>query len=116
MDAAVEDVRERQRQEVRLRAAEVSIERDTHRAGGRVRRRERYAEDRVGAEPRLVGRAVELDEGCVEGGLVGDVGADDLRRDLVEDVEDRLLHALAAVARGIAVAQLQRLVLAGRCT
>ena len=114
VDAAVEDVRERQRQQVRLCAAQVAVQRNLHRVGGRMRRGERDAEDRVGAEARLVGGAIELDQGRVERGLVGDVGAHDLRGDLVEDVVDRLLHALAAVPRRIAVPQLQRLVLAGR--
>ena len=68
---------------------------------------------RVGAEPALVVRAVELDEGGVDGPLVERVDAVELVGDLAVHVRDRVRHALAAVAVA-AVAQLDRLVLAGR--
>ena len=61
----------------------------------------------------LVGRAVELDHARVERGLVGRVHPDHRRGDDVDHVRDGLAHALAEVAPLVAVAQLERLVLAG---
>ena len=46
-----------------------------------ARRGDRDAENGVGAEAALVGRAVELAEEAVEGALVGRVHADDLGAD-----------------------------------
>jgi len=59
--AAVDHVEHRDGQRGRALAAEVPEERHTRLAGGRLRRCERNAEDRVRAEPSLVRRAVELD-------------------------------------------------------
>ena len=76
-------------------------------------RGQRGAEDGVGAEVGLVGRAVEGDQRLVDDALVGGVEAKELLGDLVVHVVDGLQHGLAAVAVA-AVAQLDRLVLAGR--
>src|SRR3989304_1457695 len=86
--------------------------------GGRVRHRQRYSKCGVGAQARLVGRAVQLDEGAVQGLLVVRAHACYGRRDDLVDVGDGLEHALAAVTLwvavpGGAVAELQRLVDAG---
>ena len=56
--AAVEDVGEGQGQQVRLRAAQVAVERHAGGLGGRVRHGERDAQQGVGAEPRLVWSSV----------------------------------------------------------
>ena len=66
MRAAVEDVHHRHRQDVRALAAEVAPQRQPLLGGRGVRGGQRDAEDRVGAEPRLVRRAVELDQRAVE--------------------------------------------------
>ena len=113
--AAVEDVEQRHRQQRRLLAAEVPVQRNAGVRRRSVRHRQRDAEDRVRAELRLVRRAVQLDHRLVERALVAGVHAAHLRRDRLVDVGDRLQHALAAVAPGVAVAQLQRFVDAGRC-
>src|SRR6185437_1043973 len=76
------------------------------------RDREADAEDRVGAEPRLVGRAVEVDHREVDQALVARVLAEQLRLDLLDDRGHGLLDALAAVF-GVAVAELDRLERAG---
>ena len=74
--AAVEHVHHRHRQDVRRRRRRGSAT-----AAGRcsaaaaLRRGQRHAEDRVGAEARLVRRAVELDQRAVEARLVGRVAA-----------------------------------------
>ena len=96
------------------RAAEVRKSETPASAAARLRGRERDAEDRVRAEPALVRRAVELDQRPVERRLV--VGVERRARASAIspfDVRDRLRDALAA-PRVAAVAQLDRLVRAGR--
>jgi hypothetical protein len=74
---------------------------------------ERHAENGIGAEPPLVGRAVERDQRLVDLGLLLGIHTAERVVDLTVDRIDRLAHALAAVARLVAVAQLDRLVRAG---
>ena len=76
--------------------------------------RERHAENGVGAEPALVRRAVELDHDLVDLDLLLDRHAAERLEDLAVDGVDRLLHALAEIARLVAVAQFDRLMGAGR--
>ncbi len=115
--AAVEHVHHRHRQQRRLLAAvelrQVAEERLAGEHRGRLRRGQRDAEDRVGAEAALVGGAVELDHLRVEPALVGRVEPCKRRGDLAVDVGDRLRDALAGPGLA-AVAQLDRLELAGR--
>ena len=75
---------------------------------------ERHAEDGVRAELALVRRPVEVDEQRVDAGLVGRVEPEQLGRDPIDHVGDRGQDALAAEAGLVAVAQLDRLVGAGR--
>ena len=110
--AAVEHVHHRHGQHVGGLAAEVAPERQPLLRGRRVGGGQRDAEDRVRAEPRLVGRAVEVDQRAVEPVLVGGVAAGDRLGDLAVDVADGLGDALAQVALA-AVAQLRGLELAG---
>jgi len=111
--AAVDDVHHRHRQIAGEGAADVLVERQLG-----VRRRglghgQAHAQDRVGAEAALVGRAVEVDQGAVDVELVFRVHAGERVEDIAVDRLARLGHALAAVALRIAVALLDRLVLAG---
>src|SRR5260370_8860114 len=62
---------------------------------------------------RLVRRAVELEERLVDAGLLGGLQPLDLRGDRLLDGAHGLADALAAVALLVAVAQLDRLALAG---
>ena len=110
--AAVHDVHHRHRQLVRVAAADVLVQRQLERRRGGVGDGQRHAEDGVGAQLGLVGRAVELDEHAVDEALVGGVEADDLLGDDVVDVVDGGAHALAHVLAAL-VAQLHGLVLAG---
>ena len=81
--------------------------------GGRLRGRQRHREDRVGAEARLVGRAVEVDHGEVDRALVFGVEALEQVADLAVHVVHGVLHALAVP--GLApVAQFHGFVDAGR--
>jgi hypothetical protein len=75
--------------------------------------RHRHAEDRVRAERGLVRGAVELDEPPIELALIGRVLPLQRLEDRPGDVGDGLEHALATVALGIAIPQLQRLMAAG---
>src|SRR5450432_1874619 len=99
---------------MRVRAAEIAEQRQLGRLGSSARDRERDAEDRVGTELRLVGRAVEVDQLCVEKPLLARFVADDLRRDVIDDRAHRVLDALAAIAF-VAIAKLDRLERASRC-
>ena len=112
MLAAVEDVEHRHGKQRRVVAAEMSVERNALRSGSRVSNRQRYSQDRVGAQPRLRLRAVEVDQQLVERSLIGGAGTDDRFRDLPVHVVNSLEHALPAIAALIAITQLQRLVLA----
>jgi hypothetical protein len=62
----------------------------------------------------LVGRAIEVDEHAVDRHLVLDVEAGERVEDLAIDPVDRFPHALAAIAALVPVAQLDRLMRAGR--
>ena len=113
MHAAVDDVHHRHRQQARGGAADVAVERLVLGDGRGLGHRQRHAEDGVGAEPALVGRAVERDHRLVDLGLRLGVHAAERVEDLAVDRIDRLAHALAAVARLVAVAQFDRLMRAG---
>ncbi len=112
--AAVDDVHHRHRQRGRRRPAQVAVERHAQRHRRGARHGQRHAQQRVGAEVALVGRAVELDQRAVDLALRGRVHPFDGRPDDLVDRRDRLEHALAAVARLVAVALLDRFVRAGR--
>src|SRR5262249_61069767 len=86
--------------------------RDPATRGRPLRSWERDAEDRVGAQPTLVRRPVELDQHSVESGLVRGVTAPHGVGDVPLDVRDRVRDALAAV-RIAPVPELDRLVDAG---
>ena len=83
------------------------------RGGGGLGGGQRDAEDGVGAELALVLGAVGGDQGGSSADLVGRVAADDGLGQRGVDVGDGLDHALAEVARLVAVAQLDGLVGAG---
>ena len=96
-----------------VRAAQVAVERQTHGLGRGAGAGERHAEDGVGAEVALVGRAVRGDEGRVDAALVRGVHAENRVGALVVDVGDGLERALATVDGLVTVAQLNGLDLAG---
>ena len=95
-------------------AADIAVERQVVGDRRGLRDRKRHAEDRVGAEPGFVGRAVERDHGLVDLGLAFGVHAADGVENLAFDRVDRLAHALAEIAGLVAVAQFDRLMRAGR--
>jgi hypothetical protein len=112
--AAVEDVEHRDGQGPGADPAEIAIERQVVRRGRRVGDRQRHAQDGVRPELAFVRCAVEVDEDLVDAGLVRGVEPEQLRGDPIDDVADSRPDTLAAVPRRVAVAQLDRLVGAGR--
>src|SRR5699024_10925238 len=113
--AAVEDVHHRHRQQVCVRAADVAEQGEVGALGGGAGRGQGDAEDGVGAELALVRAAVPGDQGLVQVPLVGGVQAEDLRGDGLGDGGDGVLHALAEVARLVAVAALDGFERTGGC-
>ncbi len=97
VEAAADHVHHRRGQNAP--AAELAPERDATRRRRRACQRGRDGEQRVGAEPRLVLAAVELDEQCVEGALIERAAPEQRRGDRLADVRDRAEHPVAAVAR-----------------
>ena len=73
----------------------------------------RHAEDGVGTEVLLVGRAVELEHPLVDAGLVEGIAPLEFVGDLGVDVLDRLEHPRAEIDGLVAVALLPGLVGAG---
>src|SRR3546814_19111712 len=114
MFAAVDDVHHRHRQGARRDAADIAIERQAARIGGGLRGGEADAEDRIGAEAALVRRAVEVDHRLVEFALVLGIEADQRLGDIAVHGGYRLDDTLAEIARLVAIAQLERLLRAGR--
>ena len=113
MHAAIDDVHHRHRQGPRRGAADIAIQRHVEGFGRRLGAGQRDAEDGVGAEPALVGRAVEIDHDLVDLDLLFDRHVGQRLEDLAVDGGDRLLHALAEIARLVAVAQFDCLMRAG---
>ena len=110
---AVDDVQQRNREDVRVRPADPAIQRQARIGGSRLRDRERGPEDRVRPEPRLRRRPVEVDQRPVDRALVVRVEAEDRLGDLAVDVGDGAGDALPEP--GVtAVAQLHGLALPGR--
>ena len=88
VDAAVDDVHHRHRQDVGVGAADVAVQRQLQLVGGGLGDGEADAEDGVGAEPGLVVGAVELDQRGVDEPLVEGVDAAQLVGDLAVDEAD----------------------------
>ena len=112
--AAVDHVHHRDRQDMSTLPADPAEERHACIRRARFRGGERHAQDRVRAQPRLVLRAVKVDQRNVERSLIVRVEAADGLRNLARDVAHGVQGALAAVDRLVAVAQLDRLELPGR--
>ena len=112
--AAVDDIEQRDGQDVRVRAAQVAEEGQVGRVRGRLGHRERDAEDGVRTAARLVLGAVRGDEDLVDDALLARLDTLDRGAELVDDGRDGLQNALAAVTALVAVPQLVRLEGSGR--
>ena len=116
MRAAIDDVHHGHGQNTRLRAANISIERQGGGIGCGLGGRHGDAENGIGAELRLVGRAVEFDHGLVDGDLIFGLHTHKGFIDRRVDALDGLLDALAAIAALVTITQLHGLVSARRRT
>jgi hypothetical protein len=114
--ATVDHVHHRHRHGHAARAAEVAVQRQTGFFGRCLGHGHRHRQRGVGAETRLVFRAVELDQRAVDEGLLFGVETDDGFGNFGIDVFDCGQHALAEVAVLVAVAQLDGFARAGRRT
>ncbi len=93
-----------------VNAADIVVQGDTQGVGGGLGTGQGGAQNGVGAQTVLVGLAVQLDHGLVDGGLVQHVHADQALGDLGVHVLDSGLHALAHIAALVAVAELAGLI------
>ena len=113
MRAAIEDVHHRRRQDARIGAAHITIERQT----GGFRRGlgggQRHAQKRVGAQALLILGAVQANQKLVDQALLARINTGDGFKDLGLDRRDGLQHALALVAVA-AIALFNSFVRAGR--
>jgi hypothetical protein len=114
MLAAIDDVHHRHRHGARRNAADIAVQGHAVIVRRRLGDGERDAEDGVGAEPRLVRRAVQIDHDIVDRRLRLGIHAADRIEDLGLNGGHRLQDTLAAIARLVAIAQLDRLMRAGR--
>ena len=89
------------------------VERDAARPRSGTREGEGNGQHGIGSQPRLIGRAVERDEGAVELLLGVEIPAGEGGVDLPADIGDGAAAAQSAVALRVAVAQLVRLGAAG---
>ncbi len=113
--STVDDVHHRHGEGVCVRSAEVAEQRKVSGVCCGLRNGEGNTQQRVRAELALVVCAVERDHLGVDQTLVCRVEALDGRAEHVENRVDCLQNALAAVALGVAVAQLVSLKCAGGC-
>ena len=113
MGAAVDDIHHRHRQQMRVGAADKTVQR----LFGVVRRgpggSQANAQDGIGAEPAFIFGAVQFDHGVVDQELVFGIHARQRVEQLTVDRVTGFQYALAAIARLIAVAQFDRFVGAG---
>src|SRR5918994_420524 len=93
---------------MRIRSADVAVERQVRGVGCRMGHRQRDAEDRVGAELAFVVGAVEVQHGLVHQPLLAGLVAHQLRSELVDHPQHGFANTFAAVP-AVDVAQLNRL-------
>jgi hypothetical protein len=93
--------------------AQVAVQGQARGLGGGLGHGHAHPEDGVGAQRRLVARAVEAAEQAVDLLLATSVHAEQFGGDSLVDVGDRLGHALAQIDVLVAVAEFTGLVLAG---
>ena len=108
----VDDVHHGDRERQGPVAAQMAIERHAALRGRGAGRGHRHAEDGVGSESSLAGRAVQPAHELIELGLGADLLPDERALDLAIHMRDGFLHPLAAIALGIPIAELDGLTLA----
>ncbi len=106
--AAIDDIHHRRRQDSRHGAADVTVKRQARSFRRGLGDGERHAEDGVGAEPRLVVRAVERDHRLIDLELILGLKPGDGVEKVAIDGLNRFQDALAAEASLVSVAQFDR--------
>ena len=110
VSAAVEDVHHGNRQLLGVNAADIVVQSHAQGLGSSLGASQGSAQNGVGAQTALVGGAVQLDHGLVDGDLVQNVHADQALSDLGVHVLHSVLNALAHVTALVAVTQLAGLI------
>ena len=110
MRAAVDNVQHRHGQRERAITADALVQRLTLALRCGACRCHRHAQYRVGTKFALIRRAIYLDQQVVQRYLVQRGHSQDGRLDVLVDILDGLEHTAPSKARGVAVAQFQRLV------
>ena len=100
---AVENIHHRDGQDLRVVAAEITIEGKIFRRRGRMRRGKRDGEQRVCAQIFFVRCAVEFDQAVVDLGLIARVATLERGSDLLVDVSDSARNAFTAKAVLVAI-------------
>ena len=116
MFAAIDDVHHGYWHLHRARSAEIAIQGQSGLLGGRLGDSHRDGENGICPQPRLVLRAIKLNQCLIDERLLLSVQADNGFRDLCIDVLDGLGDAFTVVACCIAIAQFDGLARSGRRT
>ncbi len=114
MLATVEDIHHRDRQDARVRAAQIAVQRQARLFSRGARDGQRHTQHGVRADATLVLAAVHLTHEVVDADLVERIEANDDFGELLVDVGDRLEDALAKEALLITITKLMCLVDARR--
>ncbi len=115
MSTTVYDVHHRNRQCVSVCTTDITIQRNVKSVSGSVCYGQGNTEDGVGAELALCRSAVEFEHLVVDGALLKYVPALKCRSDDIVHVGNSLEDTLSTETVLVAVAELESLVLAGRC-
>ena len=110
--AAVKDIHHRHGQTAA--PSQKAVQRHLARLRRRIRRRKGNRQDGVRTQSGLIGRAVRLDHRRIHRACIGGIQPEDGLCNRRIDIFDRPQDALAAIARPVAVAQLQRFKFARR--
>ena len=113
MGSAIKDVHHRRGQQTGRETAKISVEFNSQVVSHGARRRHGHGQNRIRAQLALRRRTVEHQHGIVKVALFAGIHAFKFRRNHLVDVLDGLQNALARIAALVAIAQLQRFMLAG---
>ena len=113
MLAAIDDIHHGHRQGAGKNAADMAIKRNVQIRRRRLGNRKRDRQHGIGAQPRLIGRAIQFDHRLVNLDLIEGIEAGNRVKDFAFHTGHRLQHALAAIAGLVAIAEFHRLMRAG---
>ena len=116
VSATIDDVHHWHGESIGIAATDVTIERHAESLGSSLSHSEGNAEDGIGTEVRLGWSAVEGEHLLVDSALLEYTAALESRSDDVVDVGNSLGGTLAEITALVAVAKLESLVLASRCS